>query len=221
MDTRPWVRVYRVIFPLMALVAMGYALNHSYNNNPDFRVSNFFSFFTIQSNIFGSLVLLYAAWKSTTDTESHRFAMVRGAAVLYLATTGIVYGILLSGYQEELNTAQHWVDTVVHRIMPLVMVADWLIVTSRPRIEYREALWWIVYPLAYCAYSLIRGPIVDWYPYPFLDPDEAGGYGAVGLYCLVIAAGMILFGAIVVLLSRRGEQQAAEVSMGTEDLVRA
>jgi len=29
----------------------------------------------------------------------------------------------------------------------------------------------LVYPVAYGAYSLIRGPIVDWYPYPFLDPQ--------------------------------------------------
>jgi hypothetical protein len=43
-----------------------------------------------------------------------------------------------------------------------------------------------------------------WYPYPFLDPDEDGGYGAVALYCLGIAVGIAVFGAIVVLLSRRG-----------------
>jgi hypothetical protein len=37
----------------------------------------------------------------------------------------------------------------------------------------------MIYPLAYLAYSLIRGPNVDWYPYPFLDPDEVGGYAGV------------------------------------------
>jgi hypothetical protein len=62
----------------------------------------------------------------------------------------------------------------------------------------------LVYPLAYCAYSLLRGPQVDWYPYPFLDPDEAGGYGAVALYGLRIAVGITVFGVVVVLLSRRG-----------------
>jgi hypothetical protein len=36
----------------------------------------------------------------------------------------------------------------------------------------------------YCAYSLIRGPIVHWRPYPFLDPDEAGGY--LGLFAWIV-----------------------------------
>jgi hypothetical protein len=47
-----------------------------------------------------------------------------------------------------------------------------------------------------------------WYPYPFLDLDEAGGYGAVALYSLGIAVGIAVFGAIVVLLSRRGAPPA-------------
>ena len=43
-------------------------------------------------------------------------------------------------------------------------------------------------PAAYLVYSLIRGPIVDWYPYPFLNPDEVGGYGGVAAYAVGIAA---------------------------------
>ena len=52
----------------------------------------------------------------------------------------------------------------------------------------RNALLWLIFPLLYFAYSLIRGAIVDWYPYPFMDP-RLHGYGHVALNCLVIAVG--------------------------------
>jgi hypothetical protein len=52
----------------------------------------------------------------------------------------------------------------------------------------------LVVPVAYCSYSLIRGPIVDWYPYPFLNPEAAGGYPGVVAYSIGIA---VLFIGIV------------------------
>ena len=41
---------------------------------------------------------------------------------------------------------------------------------------------------AYLIYSTIRGLIVDWYPDPFLNPDEVGGYGGVAAHAVGIAA---------------------------------
>jgi hypothetical protein len=213
MDKRVWVRAYRGGFAVLTIVAMGYQLYHLQDVIENYNYLNFFSFFTIESNIFAALVLLYAAWKGTDD-QSPRFELIRGAAVLYMATTGVVYGVLLSGYREEVQTSVIWVDNVVHKIFPLVVVADWFIVRPRIRIEFRQAAWWLVYPMIYCAYSLIRGSIVDWYPYPFLNPDHAGGYAAVALYCVAIAIGISLFGAIVVCVSWRSvpaDQVAAKV----------
>ena len=64
---------------------------------------------------------------------------------------------------------------VLHRLMPVVMALDWLLAPPSRRLAFRQCLWWMIYPLLYLVYSLIRGPIVDWYPYPFLDPDESAG----------------------------------------------
>ena len=33
---------------------------------------------------------------------------------------------------------------------------------------------WLVYPALYGAYTLIRGPVADWYPYPFIDVSVLG-----------------------------------------------
>jgi hypothetical protein len=41
------------------------------------------------------------------------------------------------------------------------------------------------------AYTLVKGPIVGKYPYPFLDPAN-GGYGTVAVYCVAILLVMAL-----------------------------
>lgn len=201
-----WVRAYRLAFALLALGTIA----HLFLQGPgraDFRPFNFLSFFTIQSNLFAALVLLYGALGgSSGDREQRSVAtidLIRGAAVLYLTITGVVYAALLSGYQEGPPTAMSWVDTVLHRVMPLVMVADWLIVPPRAPIALRRALVWLAYPLLFAVYSLVRGPLVGWYPYPFLDPASAGGYGGVALYCLGVAGGALVFAWLIVLTGRR------------------
>lgn len=49
----------------------------------------------------------------------------------------------------------------------------------------------MIFPAAYFAYSLIRGPIVDWYPYPFLDPNQHS-YLVIAVYAIVILAVFVL-----------------------------
>ncbi len=200
--TANWVRIYRIVFALATLFAIAYQFNHL-RENGGFRPANFFSFFTIESNLFASAIFLLGALTSLRFSQSRTWDMVRGAAALYMITTGVVYGLLLSGYQEELQTTIPWVDTVLHKLFPLVLFADWLICPPVNRIPFKRALIWLTYPLVYCAYSLIRGPIVDWYPYPFLNPDSAGGYIGVVGYCMGIAIGVTLFTAGLVWIGNR------------------
>lgn len=196
------VRIYRLVFALLAIVAMGYQLYHLYDVQEDVRIANFFSFFTIESNIFASVIFLLAALTQLGRRPSRTFDLLRGAAVLYMTTTGIVYGLLLSGYRDELNTSVIWVDNVVHKIFPLVVFADWLIAPPGRRITFRRGLIWLAYPAVYVTYTLIRGPRVDWYPYPFLDPRNEGGYWAVALYSVGILLGMLGFIWLVTWLTR-------------------
>ena len=76
--------------------------------------------------------------------------------------------------------------------------SDWLIAGRVPPIRYRSALAWLLFPLAYLVYSLIRGSIVEWYPYPFLNPATRG-YSGVLISSAVIA--LVLAGVTVVIAS--------------------
>jgi hypothetical protein len=200
-DGRALVAAYRAVFGLLALAAIA-TQAVSLSSLGIFNPANFFSFFTILSNLIAAAVLLVAAarWRSG---RSRRPDLVRGGAVVYMAVTGIVYSLLLRG--ADVDTALVWVNVVVHYLMPVVMVADWLIDPPAERLTYRRGLLWLAFPFMWTIYTVIRGAIVGWYPYPFLDPAN-GGYGSVALYSLAILVVMFAVCAVVVAIgnARRG-----------------
>ena len=100
-----------------------------------------------------------------------------------MTVTFVVFALLLSN--TDVDTALPWVNTVVHQIMPIAVVADWLIDPPDRRISFRQSLRWLTYPLLWTGYTLVRGPSAGWYPYPFLDPAN-GGYGLLALYVVAI-----------------------------------
>ena len=189
---------YKLVFAALGLSALAteiVTLVHRGQFNP----VNFFSFFTVLSNLLAALVLLANAWYSGGG-NSGALVWFRGAAALYMATTGIVFSVLLSGLEASVLTAVPWDNTVLHYIMPAAVVLDWIWDAPGVRIAFRTALLWLAFPLAYLAYSLVRGAIVGWYPYPFLSPAQHGYAGVavagvgVTAVVLVLAAGLAWVG---------------------------
>jgi len=176
---RPVVRLAMAI-AIVAAIAAQLQWLHEYDL---LKPVNFFSFFTIDSNILALLVLL--GLEFADDTLPGRFARwARGGATLYMAMTGIIYAVLLAPIAADVSTQLAWINTVVHVIAPIVVVVDWFLAPPVPAPTVRAALWWLVFPIVWLAYSIVRGSIVDWYPYPFMDPRSgiehaAGSWGAV------------------------------------------
>jgi hypothetical protein len=189
--------LYRLVMAALAIVAVIVQLHAVLARQGSF--ANFMSFFTIQSNVFGAAIFILSAAIALRHRTWAPLGMLRGAATMYLVITGLVTALLLSGLQETVQTTIPWVNTVVHQIFPIVIALDWLIDPPQHRITFRRALWWLVYPAAYLVYSLVRGPIAHWYPYPFLNPAN-GGYGKVALTSGGILAGSLIL--IVILTAR-------------------
>ena len=154
------------------------------------RTVNFFSFFTIQSNLLAVALLLGLEFDGTTPLG--RFARwARGAITLYMTMTGAIYAVLLAPVAADVSTQLDWVNTVVHVLAPIVVLGDWLIDRIEPAPTRRSALWWLAFPIAWLAYTVIRGLIVDWYPYPFIDPRD-GVEHAAGSWPVVIVTSLVL-----------------------------
>lgn len=191
---------YRLGFAVLIPVTIAVQLAHSMERTPGFSLVNFFSYFTIQSNLFAAVVLLmsaYVLWKHKKDPQ---LESLRGAATLYMVVTGIIYNLLLRG--DSLGTLLPWVNDVLHRLVPVVMLFDWLYYPTPRKFSFKEALLWLIYPLVYAAYTLIHGPFAHyWYPYPFIDVAQHG-YARVALNCVVIAISMVVLAIIIARLPK-------------------
>ncbi|PEO40892.1 Pr6Pr family membrane protein [Bacillus wiedmannii] len=171
-----------------------------------FNPVNFFSFFTIESNILVAFILLLSSIGIATSGRSEQFGILRGAVTVYIFTTGLIYFLLLRGLEESLQTVIPWVNIVLHYIMPIAMLLDWVMNPPIKAITWKQAVSWLIFPLLYVVYSLIRGPFVNWYPYPFLDP-RIGGYDRVFFYSVGIA---VVIGAICIVVKILGNRNMKE-----------
>lgn len=166
-----------------------------------FDLLNFFGYFTNLSNIFASVVFIVGAiyllqGRAPTQTEE----TIRGASVVAMAVVGVVFSVLLQ--DTDLGTLLPWVNFIVHYVMPVVVVADWLIQPPKSTITWRQVGYWLIYPLIYVIYTLIRGAIVGFYPYPFLNPAK-GAYGVVALYSVGIFVLFLVAGWLLMVLGNR------------------
>lgn len=151
-----------------------------------FRPINFFSFFTIESNLFAAIILLLAAGSIWLGVKIKHLEMLRGAAALYMIITGIVFSVLLSGLEADVLTAVPLDNFILHYAMPLAVVLDWLIDPPRRKIAFKKSLVWLSYPIIFLVYTFIHGAIAGWYPYPFLDPSHSNIF-LIGVTCIGIA----------------------------------
>lgn len=180
---------YRLVFGLLTLVTVVYLATRTPS------LPNLFSYFTVLSNVFGAAVLLAGVFRPVPD-------LVRGAAALYLGMTGVIFALLLSGIDTGL--LEPWANSLLHHVMPVVLVADWLLVPPTRGFRVTRSLWWLAFPAVYLPYTLVRGAFVDRYPYPFLDPRPRG-YEHVIAMSVGIA---IAFGLAALALGWAGEALA-------------
>ena len=132
--------------------------------------------------------------------------LLRGAAAVYLTVTFFVVIFLLSGVDVQLQLV--WVDVVLHKIFPIVVVLDWVLDPPRTRLSFRDGLLWLVFPLAWTGLTLVRGSIDGWYPYPFLNQVN-GGYGTVAVTVVAVTIGFGLIAAATIAVGNRGFERTA------------
>lgn len=195
----------------VAAAALGIAALIAANSERTGPFPNFLSFFTIESNI---LTVVVFAVGGLLDPRGTRWAYFRGAVTLYMVITGIVYAALLSDVPVGLSSP--WINTALHRILPVLILVDWLFRPPWPRVPAARSLAWLVFPLAYFGYSLIRGPHANFYPYPFLDP-RPNGYDHVVAYAIVLSVAMA---ALAYAVWRIGDQRLAAGEHDVEPRVR-
>lgn len=177
------LRVCRGLLALAAFTAIGYDAAAG----PGVSEGDYFSYFTVMSNLFAATLLLYGAARPPGG-RSRTVELLRGASVVYILTSGIVYLLLLSGHAP----AYPWVNAILHYVMPVVVMFDWLLDPPCVHLDpLRTTVLWMVFPALYIVYTLARGAVVNWYPYLFVNPHRSGGYLLVTGEVLAVGLGII------------------------------
>jgi hypothetical protein len=195
-----WIRAYRLGFGLLGILALMWIPLRNVDT-ATFSLTNYLSYFTIESNILAVIVLLVGGLAAP---QSPRWQIFRGAVTLYMLITMVVYAVLLADIDVMLT--DKWINDVLHRVLPLVLLLDWLFVAMAQRLRPTFELigLWLIFPVVYGVYSLIRGPIVDWYPYPFIDP-RAQGYVSLTIGLVVL---LVVFVVLAVAMAGLGDLPA-------------
>jgi len=138
------------------------------------RFVRFFSYFTITTNIIVAATL--TAFAFLPETRFGRFASkpsTQAAVASYITIVGVVYSLFLRGVWTPVGW-QAVADHALHDVMPLLAVAHWFVFSPKAGIVLSDVGKWLIYPIVYVVYSLVRGAFVDWYPYWFVDVTQFG-----------------------------------------------
>jgi hypothetical protein len=119
---------------------------------------------------------------------------VQTASAVYISIVMLIYEVALRRLWQP-EGAQWWADFLLHNAVPVLWVGWWLYFSRKGGLDYRDALKWLIYPLVYLAYALVRGAFTGFYAYPLIDVSQKG-YGGV----MVSAAGICILFAFVALL---------------------
>lgn len=194
---RRFIGVARIALGLVVLVSVVYQIQDRLVHNV-FRPGEYFAFFTIQTSLMDVVVLLAAgiyAFRAPKDTKV--LTIVRLCIVAMAIVTCVVYNLLLRDLPPEPGYIWPvWPNEVLHVWAPILLVADWLFAPGRYAIRLRASFWVLLYPLAWVAFSIVRGLATGWWPYPFLNPTEPAGWLGVVEYILGIAV-FLLVNAVV------------------------
>ena len=180
------------------VAANGKPLEGHFHSGLD-RALNSFAYFTTQSNLLVGFAALLLALR--LDRSSTVFRVLRLCGLVAITVTGIVFHAVLA----QLLDLQSWArvgNDLVHTVVPAVAVVGWLMLGPRRLVSARVVWLSLIFPVLWLAFTLIRGSVIGWYPYPFIDVTKLG-YGDVALNCVWVALLMLGLAAGAAAIDRR------------------
>lgn len=121
----------------------------------------------------------------------------QATAVVNMLMVGVIFQILLR--PPEPPTGIHWwPDFIFHAAGPVLTLTWWAVWGARP-LRLAALPRWLLWPVAYCVYALIRGAFEGRYPYFFLDVGQFGAtqiaINIAGLVLVFALGGLLVWGA--------------------------
>src|SRR3954453_14047989 len=183
------------------------------------RTADFLSAFTHEVNLAGGVILIIGAVLLLRGRGAGPgwYTALRLALLTAILIAGILYNLLLRPTPVPPGSQLDWANEVMHVVAPILVLVDWLVAPRRPHLPFRAAWLVIVFPIAWIGYTFLRGPLVPdevnrtpyYYPYGFLDPHGAGGWGPLLLLVGELTVFALVLGLLGVLAWRIEDRVAA------------
>ena len=185
-------KAFGVLLLVMALIALGVIILriccYQFEYDPkyytvDYGRFNFFSYFTVQSNLYVCFYLFCLAFAVFGAERAKAIAyrpMVRLTVMTYILVTGVVY---CAGFPLGMSPPLSWdnfqhamlasVQVLHHMIMPTFVFILFLFPPTDEKADLKKLPLVAVYPLLYSIVSIVRGALFDppFFPYPFFRPE--------------------------------------------------
>ena len=198
--------IYRLILVILCgiSIASHLSLTDSANN------ARMLSYFTVQSTIFVFFIFVPITIYTACEILDHNVAFYRyklitlkGMATMAILVTFLSYqfmlkdtGFTMYNYHDMYSFLK---DNLVHFVVPLLTILDWILFTPKGLIKWYDSLIWLLFPFCYMCFILFRGltfpdssfPNGNKWPYFFLNVDRLGIEKVLIIICIYVV--FILF----------------------------
>lgn len=183
------------------VVQMSYDIDEAFTENLSVagQLIHFFSYFTIQTNIVVALVLTISSARPQADQLLLR-PSVKSALATYMVIVGVVYALLLRHLWNP-QGLQLVADIILHDVTPFLYPLYWLVFLPKRSLRWADPARWLIYPIIYFIYTLLRGAAFGEYPYPFVDVAKLG-YGQVSINAIILLAAFFALGVVFTAIDR-------------------
>jgi hypothetical protein len=137
-------------------------------------ITRYFSYFTLTTNLIVAvccITLLINPNSKWGNFFSRQKTLT--AVTVYIIIVGIIYNLVLRFIWSP-QGIQMIADELLHSVIPVLFLILWIIFVSKDQLKWADILPWLIYPVIYITFILIRGSFSGFYPYPFIDVGKIG-----------------------------------------------
>lgn len=162
---------------------------------------NYFSFFTVLTNTLVAVVLTCVATRQPSKGRTFFLQpWVTSGIAVSIIVVGVAYNLLLRQLWQP-QGLQWLANELLHDVMPVLFTLYWWFCVPKGSLRVRHIGVWVLYPVLYFAYTLLRGHLLGVYPYPFIDVEKLG-YAQAFINACGVLAGFVLAALIIVGVDR-------------------
>ncbi len=199
--------ILKLVYRFVMVIGCGWGLVLTFGLDKGMFNPAMLVYYTLQSNLVIVVAYGFLIIRSLMQSiRSHKVEAVdyspniMGALTIMIVVTGLIFNFILAHQSGSGGlSAGSLSNFLVHTFTPLAVFADWLVFVPKRRLSRLAPFYWIVIPMLYWAFAIVRaqigGPLANgsYYPYPFIDFDKFG-IGYVLRYVAVLVVFFVILG---------------------------